>query len=239
MKLMLGLLLWSAPAFGNNPPFQPGEKLFYSVSWFVIPAGDAGLEVGKVGMKNGIPCYHFSAWAKSTLLFFFKVNDVVESYATTETLKSAQFEKHIREGNYAKDQIIPFDLDNSTAKYKDGSFPVGAGCRDALAAFYYFRMMPLPEPGGAVTICSHTDKKNYPLMIKVLKREKLKVAAGEFNTVLIKVMPQPGFEGLFRTKGDFWIWLTDDHWRVPVQMKVSVPIIGSVKTELVKMELAR
>ncbi|HFE63918.1 MAG TPA: DUF3108 domain-containing protein, partial [Caldithrix sp.] len=39
----------------------------------------------------------------------------------------------------------------------------------------------------------------------------------------------------FKQKGKLWIWLTDDQYKIPVQMKSAV-FIGKITTELTKIE---
>lgn len=236
VKWLFGLILlfWQGSAFASTSPFKPGERLVYDVSWFIFSAGESGLEVRELEIVNGIPCYHFVAWAKSTIAFFFKVDDRVEGYATTETLRPVRFEKYLHEGKYKKDLVINFDLNNGTAKYGSEAIPVSMDCRDVLGSFYYFRTMQLPEIGKEIKVCVHTDKKNYPLAIEVLKKEQVEVDAGKFNTVKVILKPAPGFEGLFRNKGSIWIWFTDDERRIPVKIKAEVPILGSVNIELKK-----
>lgn len=230
--LVLVFLLIPSLVFADTLPFQPGEKLVYRVHWFFIDAGEATLEVAQPELIDGVAYPHFISRAKSDLIFFYTVNDRVESVSADNTLLPFKFEKHLREGGYKKDQVILFDPKNNTAKYGDTDSPVTPGCRDPLAAFYYLRGLDLPAVGGELIIWVHVDKKNYPLLVQVLKKEKIKVPAGEFDTVKIKLRPQPGFEGLFRHQGNIWIWLTDDPARVPVKVKAEVPIIGSVEIDL-------
>ena len=80
-------------------------------------------------------------------------------------------------------------------------------------------------------IDNHTSKKNFPLKLKVLKKEKVKVPAGEFET--LKVEPVMREEGIFKAKGRIWVWLTDDQYKMPVMMKTEVFFLGSV-TALLK-----
>ncbi len=230
--LIIGLILFGGVA--EAQPFKPGERLSYDVSWFIFPAGNASLEVQEFKVVDDTPCYHFVACARSQIMFFFSVNDVVESYCTSETLRPVRFEKHLSEGKYKKDSLIIFNRENNTAQYKDEVVPVGPDCRDVLGAFYYFRMMKMPEPGQEVTVWVHDSRKDYPLLVKVIRRERVKVPAGEFNTVLIKIIPHPDFEGLFRNKGNMLVWLSEDPSHVPVKAKVEVAILGSVTMVLVK-----
>jgi hypothetical protein len=95
-------------------------------------------------------------------------------------------------------------------------------------------MMDL-EVGRSVYIENHADKKNYPLEIRVLRRERVEVPAGRFDCIVVE--PVMRSAGLFRHKGSLTVWLTDDELHVPVQMKSEV-VIGSVSAVLSDMRLA-
>jgi hypothetical protein len=226
----LGLALFAATA--SAAPFSAKEKLQYNIYWFVFLAGEASLEVGERFVIDNTDYIKFAARAQSRILFFFKVDDRIESVCLANDLWPVRFDKHLREGKYKKDQVVFFDLAAGIARYDNNKeAPLAANCRDVLGLFYYFRGLNLPD-NGEFTLCAHADKKNYPLLIQVLKREKVKVEAGEFSAVKIILKPHPDFEGLFRNKGDIWIWFTDDSRKIPIKIKAEVPILGSVNIEL-------
>ncbi len=64
----------------------------------------------------------------------------------------------------------------------------------------------------------------------MLRKEKVGVPAGEFDTIVVK--PLMKSEGIFSRKGEIYIWLTDDERRIPVMLKTKVKI-GSVNATLV------
>ena len=71
------------------------------------------------------------------------------------------------------------------------------------------------------TILDVNDKSNWPLVVRVVRRQKITVPAGTFNTVLVE--PALRKEGLFIQKGKkLEIWLTDDERHMPVFMRVEV-----------------
>jgi hypothetical protein len=221
---------------GRDPArvYRPGEKLTFDVKWYAITAGEATMEVAPAGTD-----WQFIARARSTLVFFFKVDDRIESVSTRDRLLPLRFEKHLHEGSHRKDLSMTFDRAAAAATYywtdKEGRhhaypYPLGPDCRDLLGAFYWFRTMELPPVGREVNLCVHTDKTNYPLAVKVLGRETIRVPAGEFHTVLIK--PRLNFEGLFRQRGDVLIWMTDDEARIPVLVQSKVFLLGSVNIVL-------
>jgi hypothetical protein len=76
-------------------------------------------------------------------------------------------------------------------------------------------------------------KKIYDLEIKVHKEEVVKVKAGEFRCVLLE--PLLKSEGIFKQKGRLQIWMTNDVYKLPVQMKSKV-VVGHITSELEKIE---
>jgi hypothetical protein len=97
-----------------------------------------------------------------------------------------------------------------------------------LSAFYYVRTQPL-EIGKSLFIDNHADKKNYPLEVKVIRKERIEVEAGTFDCLVVEPILQAS--AIFEQKGSLTVWLTDDHIRMPVLMKSKV-VIGSIATEL-------
>jgi hypothetical protein len=66
--------------------------------------------------------------------------------------------------------------------------------------------------------------------VQVLKKERVSVPAGTFDTVVVK--PILKSEGIFLRKGDVYIWLTDDDKKIPVKMKSKVKV-GAINAVLV------
>ena len=104
--------------------------------------------------------------------------------------------------------------------------------QDALSAFYFVRTQSL-NVGESFQLPQFDNGKMYNFEVRVLKKEKIKVKAGIFNTILLE--PMLLTEGLFRHKGRIRVWITDDERRIPVKMSSSI-IIGSVEATLTKIE---
>ena len=66
------------------------------------------------------------------------------------------------------------------------------------------------------------NKKLYHTEVQILRKEKVSVPAGEFNTIVIK--PLLKSEGIFVRKGDMYIWLTDDERKLPVIVKSKIKV---------------
>jgi len=234
--LVAALVLVSKIEAGNNLPFGVGEVLTFSVRYSGIRAGTATMSVKDTVDCNGTTCFRFVSVAKSTMPFslFFEVCDSVESWAECSTLLSRRYEKKLLEGSYRKNEIVLFDHHGKVAIYpNDRKVELADSARDVLAALYYVRTLNL-EVGKRVFVMNHADKKNYPLEVRVLKKETIKVPAGTFECLVVE--PILKATGIFEQKGRLTVWLTNDDRRIPVMMKSKI-VIGSVEAVLVDTKL--
>jgi len=220
-----------------NQAFGVGERLEFSVGYGMIKAGSAVMEIPEIVKFSGKKCYHIISTAKSNKFFsvFFKVDDRVESFMDVHELYSLRLDKHLREGKFKADISMLFDQENHLAIYNNSkdTFSVPAYVQDVLSAFYFVRTQDL-KVGQSIFVDNHADKKNYPLEVKVLRKERVKVPAGTFNCVVVE--PILKASGIFQQKGNLTVWLTDDQVKMPVLMKSKV-VIGSISTELTNYSL--
>ncbi|MFH1335102.1 MAG: DUF3108 domain-containing protein [Candidatus Zixiibacteriota bacterium] len=221
----------------TNRAFGVGERLEFSVGYGMINAGTAVMEIPDMIKLGGRKCFHIVSTAQSNKFFsvFFKVDDKVESFMDMYGLYSQRYDKHIREGKFKSDMSMTFDQDKHLALYYNGrdTFQVPEYVQDVLSAFYFVRTQDL-QVGKSIMVDNHTDKKTYPLEVKVLRKEKVKVPAGEFDCVVVEPMLKT--PGIFEQKGSLTVWLTDDEVKMPVLMKSKV-FIGSISTELTGYKL--
>ncbi len=211
-------------------PFGEGERFVYAVQYGIVNAGEASLEVRNVAQIDSNHCYHIVSDARTNKVFsaVFKVRDRFESMMDTTELYSLRYEKHLREGRFKRDEYVDFDQRNHVARYHNKEVPIPPRAQDVLSAMYYVRTLPL-EVGQSVTVANHTDGKNYPLVIKVLRKETVTVEAGTFDCIVVEpILRGPG---LFTQKGRLTVWMTDDKHRMPVLMKSKI-VIGSVAAVL-------
>jgi hypothetical protein len=219
-------------------PFAVGEKLTYAIRYKFITAGVATMEVKDIVDCDGSKCYFISSEARSTMPFslFFEVKDSVFSFMDVGTLHTRHFEKHLREGNFQRDDVVVFDQERHTATYSDGSvIDVPAEVQDVLSSLYFLRTRQL-EVGKTIVIQNHSDKKNYPLEIRILRSETVSVPAGKFECLVVE--PILKASGLFQHQGRLTVWLTKDSRLLPVMMKGRI-IIGSVDAVLTETTAGR
>ena len=222
------------------PPFGVGERFVFDIKYGFVSAGTAVLGIPDLVRERGRECYRILSVAESNAFFsvFFRVRDVAESRVDARELVPLRFEKHLREGDFRADDVIVFDHDRHIAIYprkgKDRLVPLALDAQDILSSLYYVRMMDL-KVGQRVFIENHADKKNYPLEIRVLGKERIEVPAGEFDCIVVE--PKMRTAGLFRHRGALTVWLTDDRLHLPVLMKSKV-VIGSISAVLIEAQLA-
>ncbi len=228
-------------------PFQLGEDLTFKIRYGFIKAGTAHMRVVGLEKYKEAPAIHIQTTAVSVPAFnwIYSVDDVVNVFVEPATLRPLYFEKKLREGTYKADLFVKYDPQDSLAlvefvRYKKDmrvrkreKYPVRipANVYDILSAFYYLRTQTL-VPGKSVYLTSHERKKIYNLEIKTYRRETIKVEAGKFRCLVIE--PLLKGEGIFKQKGRLKIWLTDDQYKIPVQMTSKV-VVGHITTELMKM----
>jgi hypothetical protein len=217
-------------------PFGPGESLRFSIEYGLVKAGSAWLEVEPMMTYRDRSCYHLVSRAESNEFMskIYKVRDRIDSLVDAEGLYTMRYRKRIREGNYERDYDIAYDPAGGKARYADGmAFEMRPWSKDALAAFYYVRHQPL-EVGKDIVIAHHSDRRSTDILVKVHRKERVKVPAGEFDCVVIE--PVMESEGLFKASGRLQIWVTDDARRIPVLMKSKIPV-GTIDAVLQEMKL--
>jgi hypothetical protein len=228
----------ASPGGRTRLAFAPGEELNFAVKYGMVRAGDAKLAVEGFEVVDGEPAYRLVSTARSSRFFstFFKVDDRIESLWSIEKRVPIRFEKHIREGKYSKDESIDFDHQNGVAVYDDNEEKeILPGTQDILSAFYYVRTHTL-VPGDTIVVPNHTDGKNYPLEVAVIRKERIKVEAGEFSCIVLEPLLKTA--GLFKQEGSLTIWMTDDFRHMPVLMKSKVTV-GSIVAELESFRMGR
>jgi hypothetical protein len=207
------------------------EKLYYEIYWLDIYVGNAIMEaVSEDDTVTITSQVHSSPFISA----FYKVEDYAESSVVRGA--PATFKIRQSEGKYRSDKETLFDwegrkitFNNHLKGTKDEYATTGPVFWDLISGFYYLRTLTL-ETGRSLSIDIFDSNKFYKAEVAVLGRERITVSGkGEVNTV--KVKPVLKSEGLFQSKGDIVVWLTDDDNRVPVKIETKVPI-GKVVAKL-------
>lgn len=230
--LLLILILFP----GETPAFQIPEVLNYDLTWTGIKAGEASLAVREDG--DGIRIISTARSAKWVSVFYV-VDDRVESSVVKNGAAPVigpplHYLLRLREGRHRKNKEVIFDVKKAKAVYIDHldkekkEFTVPAVVFDPLSSFYYLRTLKL-EVGKPVYVTVFDSKKVWNVEVQVLRKERVEVPAGRFDTILVRPMMKS--EGFFSRRGEIYIWLTDDDRKIPVLLKTKVKI-GSVNASL-------
>ena len=221
--------------FVDNVAFGVGEQLSFDINYGFINAGTATMEVLRLIEYSGRPCYQVVTRANSNSFFstFYAVDDRVESVIDAIGLFSWRFEKNLREGSYRSDRMYAFNQREHFTVYKGDTIEVAPWVQDAISVLYYVRSQEL-KVGASLFVDNFTDGENYPLEVKILKKENITVKAGNFDCIVVEPLTQS--VGVFRHEGRLKVWLTDDRLKMPVLMKSKI-LVGSVSAELTGYKL--
>jgi len=220
-------------------PFQRGEFLHFAVSYGIILAGYATIEVHEESDFKGKDVFKFVTTARSRNAFnwIFKVRDATASYFDKENMHSLRFEKHLREGSYEDDTVIDYDQINLKADYiserkgkktRKATIDIPQNVMDPLSALFYVRTLDL-NVGKEIIIPATDNKKVYDIKVIVHRTETVKVRAGKFKCWVVEPVMADG--GVFKKDGKVLVWLTADDKKMPVKMETKV-YIGSIVAEL-------
>ncbi len=243
--LGLGLLTGLAHAAAGEKalPFHIGEKLSYTLKWGFLPVGTAEFEVLDGGEAMNAPSYLFRLSAKSfpVIDLIYKVRDRIESYTDRSMTHALFYRKKQREGRHERDVTVEFDWTRSKAHYfnkgrRETTVDILPGTFDPLSIFYAFRLNTLRD-NLEVTTPVTDGKKAVIGMARVIRRERVRVPAGEFDTFLVEPDLQH-LRGVFEKSKDAKIqaWVTADERRIVVKIRSKV-VVGHFVAELISSEV--
>ncbi|MBI5407892.1 MAG: DUF3108 domain-containing protein [Nitrospirae bacterium] len=212
------------------------KKFVYYVFWSGIRAGTAVLYYESAPEGVIIKTHATSA---ALISLFYKVDDFAQS-AINQDGYPKSFILKVSEGFHKRDKATYFEEISGAKPHKiiyhnirddeKVEFYFDKPAYDPLSAFHAITKRDL-KVGRSEYIDIFDSEKLYNTEVQVLKKEKIRVLAGEFDTILVK--PLLKSEGIFRKTGDMFIWATDDENKLPVLMK-SKAAIGTFTVELVE-----
>ncbi len=219
--------------------FQTGEWFKFRVHFGLINAGYATLEV-QDGVINNKKVYHVIGKGYSTGMsrFFFKVDDLYESYFDKVTGNPYKYIRKIDEGGYTKnqegffnqnsDRVLVKDYENKTEK----TFVIPNNTQDIVSTFYYLRNYPTINKlkvGESVAIDMFFDEETTKFKLKFIGREDLNTKFGVIPTMIFRPLVQSG--RVFKEQEALTVWISDDDNKIPVRIQASLTV-GSIKADL-------
>ena len=199
-------------------PFGVGEKLVFDVKFGPVKVGTSTMEVREISHIRGRAAYktYFRVQGGT---FFYKVDDVLQSWIDTETLSSLRFVQHLQEGS--RDRERHFEIYPDRAVYVEVTknateHPSVSNPLDDASFLYFIRTIPL-EVGRSYEFNRYFRPDRNPVRVRVLRRERIVVPAGTFNALVLR--PSIKAKGIFAEEGEAELWVSDDDRRMILQLK--------------------
>jgi hypothetical protein len=220
-------------AAAAEAPFGPGERLEYQVRLGLMNVGEGYLSVQRVDTVRGFPTYHLDLRIDASAAFgLAHMNDRYQSWLDTRTLVSRRFIRDIDETGYRGRRV--FEIYPEERRWerldddKSGSTPSMLPL-DEISFLYYVRTLPL-KVGEEYRLNRYFKEDGNPVVVKVLRRERVTVPAGTFDAIVVQPVIQTS--GLFGEGGEAELYLTDDEYRHLVFLRSKVPVVGSLSLHL-------
>jgi hypothetical protein len=209
-------------------PYGVSERLEYDVRFGALHVGGGSMEVEGIQDVRGRETWHTVFTVKGGT-FFYRVNDRYESWIDTRTGNSLRFRQDLNEGS--RDVERNFEIFPERAVFTENGGPEEPSVSNPLddgSFLYFLRTIPLTV-GETYTFDRYFRPDRNPVTIKVLRRERIRVAAGEFDAIVVQ--PIIKSKGIFSENGHAEVWLSDDENHMMLQMKSGLKI-GSLNLYL-------
>jgi hypothetical protein len=238
--LILFALFFVTPGFSQEKKqaFKTGEWLRYKMSYSGwLRAGTAVLEINET-VYEGKKVFHAkgSGWTSGPIKWFYKVDDVYESYFDKDSVKPYLFKRKIDEVGHKKNRSIRFNYNSNKAyvqdfiKQTDTSIAF-VNVQDMMSSFYYLRNQKVDDLkiGDEIAIDMFLDSQVYRFKLQFLGREVLSTKFGKIKSLIFRPLVQSG--RIFKAQESVTLWVTDDENKIPIKMKASLSV-GSLRAEL-------
>lgn len=214
--------------------FRAGEASRYRVAVALGRGGAAGT-VGEARLRvegparvDGRPTTRVVMEMEARIPLVYRLRNRRTSWVATGPFRSLRFEEDLREGDYRRHRRYRLHQDEGTYTRFDRTegggwrrVPAAAGVEmppaalDEVAFLYFLRSLPL-EVGRTYRFRRMFETDANPVLLEVLRRERIRVPAGRFRTLVVR--PVIRSSGLFSEGGEAEVYLTDDHRRLIVRV---------------------
>ena len=219
--------------------FKHSEWLEYRLHYGIFNASYVSLSLNKEKL-NGTDIFHARGYGKSTglLRFFFKVEDIYESYFNINKTEPLRFIRNIDEGGYTKNTIIDFDINKKIAFVNDiknnqkSNHKIEKNTQDLISTFYYLRnyfSRDKVKINESLDVNIFFDKENYKFNLKFLGVEILNTKFGQIECLKFLPLVQQG--RVFREEESVTLWVSNDLNKIPIRIEADI-LIGSIKCDL-------
>ncbi|MDH5235200.1 MAG: DUF3108 domain-containing protein [Gemmatimonadota bacterium] len=211
-------LVAAARLAGAPVPFNEGEQLVYDVKFGVLKVGTGHMRVLGIDTVRSRLAWHVQFTLRGGT-FFYKVNDVYDSWMDVRTLNSLRYIQDTDQGSRERErryEIFPERSNYNEVAKNNRVMPSVPDPLDDGSFLFFIRTVPL-EVGKTYEFNRYFKPDRNPVTIRVLRKERVKVPAGTFNAIVLQ--PIIKTSGIFSEGGQAEIWLSDDDKRMMLQMK--------------------
>lgn len=206
-------------------PFGAGERLTYHVRVDRMRATGRGTMwiEGPVDMRGASALLLRSSVEVG--IGPIKAIDKTDSWldpARMAALKFKQQHRYLFSRRSADAEMFPDERRWTTSEGGGGNSLTDAPL-DELSFIYYVRTLAL-SPDSSFQLNRHYDADRNPVCIRVIGRDTVRIALGEFPVVVTELrVKDPRFKG----EGIIRLFLTEDADRIPVRIESTLPGLGS------------
>jgi hypothetical protein len=219
--------------------YDVGEFFKLRIHYGFVNAGYATLEVKEASI-NAKKVFHIigKGYTVGISRFFFKVDDLYESYVDKQNGNPYQFVRKINEGGYTKNQEGFFNSITSKVFVKDykhkneKTFGVPKNTQDILSTFYYLRNYPNIDKiklGESIALDLFFDDETTKFKLKFIGREDITTKFGVVPTMIFRPLVQSG--RVFKEQESLTVWISDDDNKLPIRIKANLAV-GAIKADL-------
>ena len=215
--------------FPEEVPFRIGDEAEYSMLFGTISFGRMQLRVEARDTIRETPAYRLAMEVKGGVPFY-RMDDRTVSWLATAPYRSLRFEEILKQGSYRRHRRWELDHEKLTATREEWDEEAGAyrphrrqrdlpmppGALDEISYLFLIRALPL-EVGRTYEFNRHFEEDGNPVIVQVLRRERVRVPAGTFETIVVRPVIQT--DGLFAEEGEAEVFISDDDRRLIVQIK--------------------
>jgi uncharacterized protein DUF3108/glycosyl transferase family 2 len=227
----------ATPATPTAVPFAVGERLVYGARYGPFSVGTATMQVAGIDTVRGVETVHFVFLIDGGALWYH-IHQNLESWVGRRDFHSRRFLNQTEEKGKSWER--KFDIYPDSGFYRevgrDTTMQTVPDPLDDAAFLYWIRTVPL-EVGKRYEYQRYFRPERNPVIVEVLKRERVGAAGRKWNTIVVRPrIPNGG--GIFAEKADARMWLSDDSLRVMIGLQSNFSF-GQVTLKLKEIEVAK
>ena len=224
------------------PPFSPGERLTYKLSWGPFGVGSAFSEGKEFRNVDDECAYKFTFFVKTNPFgdLFYKVRNRYTSLAGLGLKRALVYTRRENEHKKSRNVDIIFNWYTRSVQYiREGvgrdPVPLPESALDPLSSIFAARLLELKK--GANYSMNVTDGKYVEkVKIEVGKERRHRNKVGDFDVQIVTLdfgMIATAFGKKKRAFAE--VWVSNDQYRVPVRMQGRA-MWGTFRAELVAVK---